>query len=128
LLQNHIIQTTEDGPEIVRIVQERAMSLGIEVSAKTVRRIKQGGGVSPAGSVAEVMGDGEEKGCEGGSIGPKLAGARIFLGKEELSGIAAILRGAALSSYLEVGEIELDSRPGEIVLRARVYEPEDEYE
>jgi hypothetical protein len=52
----------------------------------------------------------------------------LALGEEERSGIADILRRAAGASYLEVGELELLTRPGEISVRARVYEPEEEYE
>ena len=55
-------------------------------------------------------------------------GPVLTLGEEERSAIADILRRAAGASYLEVGEPELLARPGEISVRARVYEPEEEYE
>jgi hypothetical protein len=34
----------------------------------------------------------------------------------------------ARAAYMEVEDVRLESRPGEISLRARVYEPEEEYE
>jgi hypothetical protein len=52
----------------------------------------------------------------------------LALGEEERGGIADILRRAARASYLEVGDLEVGSRPGEVYVRARVYEPEEEYE
>jgi hypothetical protein len=52
----------------------------------------------------------------------------LLLGEEERGGIADILRRAATASYLELGEVELQARPGEISVRARVYQPEEEYE
>jgi hypothetical protein len=58
-----------------------------------------------------------------GGDGPVLA-----LGEREKAGIEDILREAARASYLEFAEIKLESRPGEISIRGRVYEPEEEYE
>ena len=55
-------------------------------------------------------------------------GPVLALGEEERGGIADILRRAARASYLELGELELEARPGEVSVRARVYEPEEEYE
>jgi hypothetical protein len=52
----------------------------------------------------------------------------LSLGEEESAGIADILRRAARAGYLEVDDLRFESRPGEISVRARVYEPEDEYE
>ena len=50
------------------------------------------------------------------------------LGRRKVRGIADILRRAARAGYLEVEDLRFESRPGEISLRARVYEPEEEYE
>ena len=50
------------------------------------------------------------------------------LGEEESARIEDILRRAARAWYVEVEELRFESRPGEISLRARVYEPEEEYE
>jgi hypothetical protein len=55
-------------------------------------------------------------------------GPVLRLGDEESAGIADILRRAALAGYLEVEDLRFVSRPGEISITARVYEPEDEYE
>jgi len=52
----------------------------------------------------------------------------LALDEEERGAGEAILRRAARASYLELGDLELQSRPGEISLRARVYEPEEDYE
>jgi hypothetical protein len=52
----------------------------------------------------------------------------LDLGEEESGRIADILRRAARAGYMEVDELRFESRPGEISLRARVYEPEEEYE
>ena len=52
----------------------------------------------------------------------------LALGEGEKAEIADILRRAARAGYLEVEELKIEARPGEVSLRARVYEPEDEYE
>ncbi len=52
----------------------------------------------------------------------------LAMGEEEKRGIEDILRRAARASYLEIGEFRLQSRPGEVSVWARIYEPEDEYE
>ena len=70
-----------------------------------------------------VVAGGGKKSRPGLGDGPVLA-----LGEEERGAVADILRRAARTSYLEVGEIKLEVRPGEICMRARVYEPEEEYE
>ena len=57
-----------------------------------------------------------------------LRGPVLRLGEEERAGIADILRRAARAGYLEVEDLRFESRPGEISIRARVYEPEEEYE
>jgi hypothetical protein len=52
----------------------------------------------------------------------------LTLGEDERGAVADILRRAARASYLEVGELRLESRPGEISVKAHVYEPEEDYE
>ncbi len=121
LLENHIIQW----PETTRRLREVAARLGLEVSLRTAQRVWRGE-IAPVSSVVVGRERTERSGrrARGGlRDGPLLA-----LGEEERSGIADILRRAARASYLEVGEFELRSRPGEISVRARVYEPEEEYE
>jgi hypothetical protein len=119
LLENHIIQS----PETTVGLRERAAGLGLELSLRTAQRVWRGE-TAPVGRV--VVGRGgamEERKKEGRRVGPVLA-----LGDEERSSIADILRRAATARYLELGELELSSRPGEVSVRARVYEPEEEYE
>jgi hypothetical protein len=121
LLKHHIIQW----PATTRRLREVATGLGLEVSLRTAQRVWRGE-IAPVGSVVvedEGAVRGERKAHGGVRDGPVLA-----LGEEESSGIADILRRAARASYLEVGEFELRTRPGEVSLRARVYEPEEEYE
>lgn len=105
------------------------MRLGLELSARSVRRVLRGevrpevavsGKDEALGSFApsmERLGDGRH------DVGPELR-----LGEEERAGIADILRRAAHAGYLEVEDLRFQSRPGEISIRARVYEPEEEYD
>jgi hypothetical protein len=121
LLDNHIIQR----PETVAGLRERANGLGLDVSLRTVQRVWRGE-VRPAGEVspAGASGVGREKVARRrGEEGPVLA-----VGEEERGAVADILRRAARASYLELGELQLESRPGEISVKARVYEPEEDYE
>ena len=121
LLNSHIIHSY-DGAASLR---EKALDLGLDVSLRTVQRVWRGE-VEPVSAVLPA-GDGEKVGERGKrrtlAVEPVLA-----LGDEERDGIADILRRAARASYLEVGELSLESRPGEISAKARVYEPEEEYE
>jgi hypothetical protein len=120
LLDNHIIRW----PASTSALGERARALGLEVSLRTAQRVWRGE-ISPVGPVAEgwkAVRAESERG-RGGGGGPVLV-----LGEEDKGGIADILRRAARAGYLELGDVELQSRPGEISVRARVYEPEDEYE
>ena len=121
LLLNRIIQPEQE----VEGLREVAVRLGLELSARSVRRVLRGE-VRPEEVVSgkdEVVGSFEpfkEKVSEGG---PELR-----LGEEESAGIADILRQAAHAGYLEVEDLRFQSRPGEISIKARVYEPEEEYE
>ena len=130
LLDNHIIQTNEveagAGGSFMGWLRGEAERLGLELSSRTVRRVISGE-VSAAGEV--VAGDGEDV-CMGrknkrrnGAGGPILT-----VGAEDMAQISAVLRRAARSSYLDLAEIEIERHPGEVVLRALVYEPEEEYE
>ena len=127
LLQNRIIQPSSDGPLGLKEGGER---LGLMVSLRTAQRIGRGQ-VAPARRVvvAEMRRQGGQGGCveeeDRSGFG---AEARLELEQEEISRIATILGEAARTRYLEVGEIEQESRAGEIVLRFRIYEPEEEYE
>ena len=122
LLHNHIIQTTEGSGGL----REEARRVGLRLSLRTVQRVCKGS-VRPAEPVA--VGGGEDRTVRGrgrggmGGVGPVLA-----LGEKEKAEIAAILGRAARAGYLEVDGLEAESRPGEVVLKARVYEPEEEYD
>jgi hypothetical protein len=98
------------------------VGLGLAVSLRTVQRVWRGE-VMPVGEVSPAK-VGMEKGVRRGSDdGPVLA-----VGEEEKGAVADILRRAARASYLEIGELQLESRPGEISVRARIYEPEEDFE
>ena len=122
LLHGHIIQQSGSASGL----REVAGGLGLDVSLRTAQRVWRGdvepvGAVQVGGERAPVKGREPRRGV--GGEGPLLA-----LGDEERGGIADILRRAARASYLELGDLELESRQGEISLRARVYEPEEDYE
>jgi hypothetical protein len=121
LLNNHIIPWPSTRGEL----GERATALGLEVSLRTAQRVWSGE-ISPVGRVADEEGRAVRSESEGGrGVGD---GPVLVIGEEDKRGIADILRRAARAGYLELGEVELRSRPGEISVRARIYEPEDEYE
>jgi hypothetical protein len=128
LLKDRIIRLDEptDGGRL----RQEAASLGLEVSLRTVQRVLAGE-VPAAEEVVSGSGDdrrafGREAGRgtrRSGSGGPILS-----VGAEDLAQISAVLRRAARSSYLDLEGLDVEKRPGEVVLRARVYEPEEEYE
>ncbi|MCA1715966.1 MAG: hypothetical protein LC781_03595 [Actinobacteria bacterium] len=74
----------------------------------------------------DVVGGAGEKPSVGGRDG--LEGPILSVEAEDLAGIRAVLERAAGASYLELAGIDVETRPGEVILRARVYEREDEYE
>jgi hypothetical protein len=121
LLKNYIIRQSQTTAELL----ERATGLGLEVSLRTVQRIQR----REIGAIRPIeLGD---RSARGRVREPRLqagAGPVLALGEEERRSIADILRRVARASYLEVGEFELEARPGEVSVRARVYEPEEEYE
>jgi hypothetical protein len=121
LLNNHIIPWPPTRGEL----GERATALGLEVSLRTAQRVWSGE-ISPVGRVADEEGRAvRSESVRGRGVGD---GPVLVIGEEDERGIADILRRAARAGYLELGEVELRSRPGEISVRARIYEPEDEYE
>ena len=117
------------------LVHQETEEVGIEVSGRTAQRVLSGN-VSAAVPVrlgAGVLGSRRsrpesrsEKGGRGS--GAQLPGERLSLEAEEISEIRAILERAARARYLEIEGFELGERPGEIYFKARVYEPEDEYD
>ena len=104
---------------------EAADGLGLGVSMRSVQRIVRGE-VSPLEGVSAREDIG---GSRARRTGKRVAGGPVLeLEEEESARIADILRRAARAGYLEIEDLRLESRPGEISLRARVYEPEEEYE
>ncbi len=110
-------------------IRQKAAGLGLRVSLRTVQRIVRGD-IPPVGVLGarrETWGRKREAVPEAGEQSAH-AGPALRLDGEAISQIAAILRRAARASYLEVGDLELEARPGEIRVRAQVYEPEEIYD
>jgi Histidine kinase-, DNA gyrase B-, and HSP90-like ATPase len=121
LLYHRIIPQQRDSAGL----REAAFGLGLGVSVRSVQRILRG----EVWPVEEVSGGERGEGLRGrGAVGRRDRGPVLELGEEESARIADILRRAARAGYMEVEELRFESRPGEISLRARVYEPEEEYE
>lgn len=123
LLRDRIIQKNE-----VREVWWRAGGLGLDLSSRTVRRVVSGS-VEPAGAVggAEDRASGRPAArASGGSPGGK--GPILRVGAEDLERVRRLLGELAGASYLELSGIDLKERPGEVVITARVKEPEGEYD
>jgi Histidine kinase-, DNA gyrase B-, and HSP90-like ATPase len=121
LLHDHIIPDQRESASL----REVASRLGLGVSVRSVQRILRGE-VRP---VEGISGEAGDEAPEGRRVGRRVDGGPVLeLGEEESARIADILRRAARAGYLEVEDLRLESRPGEISLRARVYEPEEEYE
>lgn len=129
LLQKHIIQLDEtdkgSSAKDIELVRGEATRFGLELSSRTVRRVVSGE-VPAAG---EVVAGGRGGRARRNNTRRNGAGGPILsVGAKELAEIRTVLRRAARSSYLDLAEIEFERRPGEVVLRAFVYEPEEEYE
>ena len=123
LLHHRIIHPKRGGGEL----REVAVGLGLDLSMRSVQRVLRGE-VRP---VEAFSGRDDVAGEAQGRVAQRVeegGGPMLRLGDEESAGIADILRRAALAGYLEVEDLRFVSRPGEISIRARVYEPEDEYE
>jgi hypothetical protein len=121
LLLHRIIQNERDSAGL----REAANGLGLGVSVRSVQRILRGE-VLP---IEDLSGGELGEGVRGRrAVGRRDRGPVLELREEESARIADILRRAARAGYMEVEELRFESRPGEISLRARVYEPEEEYE
>ena len=98
--------------------------IGLGLSVRTAQRVLRGE-VGPLRPVSAGEGRGVIRRGRGAAGG---GGPVLTLGDGEKAQIADILRRAARAGYLEVEELKIEARPGEVSMRARVYEPEDEYE
>ena len=150
LLKNHIIRSSTSGRQQAGRVREEALKLGLEVSLRTVQRILSGR-VPPAeefSAAAWTNGTGGTTHGNGYGVDPRASGGRseimprqpyqstsegylgpiLRVGAEDLAEIRSILRKAAGSSYLELEGLDVEARPGEVILTARIYEAEEEYE
>lgn len=130
LLKNHIIHqgVSGEGKGETGRLHELARGLGLELSLRTMQRVVAGRVPAANEVVADSLKDtGESTDLPGvgrnGSRGPILS-----MEAEDLAKIRTVLRSAARSSYLDLAGLEVEKRPGEVLLRARVYEPEEEYE
>ena len=120
LLAHRILHRDEE----IKRLGEAARDIGLEVSPRTVQRV-----VAGAVSVAdEVVADGDTvvKGRARRRTGTE--GPILSVGDEDLREIFAVLRRAARSSYLDIAGLDVEKLPGEVLLRAHIYEPEEEYE
>ena len=106
-------------------MREAALRLGLEVSLRTVQRIAN----EEVLAAEEVISGALVRHAGKRAAGRKGPGSPIlFVGEEDLAEIQATLRRAARSSYLDLARLDVERRPGEVVLRASIYEPEEEYE
>ena len=134
LIQHRIILSSQQSQSIegeARPVWEAALGLGLEVSLRTVHRVLAGH-ISAADEVGVSMVYGGGRGGAGRSVPLAVQegaqGPILSLGAEDLDEIRAVLVRAAGASFLELADLGVEARPGEVILRAHVYEREDEYE
>lgn len=123
LLYKHIIHARV-GSEGLR---EAAAGVGLDLSSRTVQRVIRGE-IPPARPVSVGDADDGPASRRRGRRAGVGRGPVLSVGGEDMAGIAAILSLAARAGYMEVDDLRIESRPGEILLKARVYEPEEEYE
>ncbi len=132
LLNHRIIQQVDEGVRATGLatgrLREAARGLGLEVSLRTVQRVVAG--EVPVAEEVVVSGLAGGLGAVApGRRRPKgVRGPILSVGADELAEIRAILRRVARSSYLDLEGLDIERRPGEVILIARIYEPEEEYE
>lgn len=126
LIKTHIIQKSDIGH-----LAHTCRRLGFDISQRTLQRIKRRD-IRPAFPIAvfeeAVSGSETLQSNEPAPYSFRTSSGSITLDRDERSQIIAILSRAARKSYLEVGELNVESRAGKIQLNAQLYEPEDEYE
>ncbi len=97
---------------------------------RTAQRVVAGS-VSPASPATgpEILGVGRDSRTQMRAARRVEAGAPILpVRGEDLDEIREVLRRVARSSYLDIAGFDIKTRPGEVILKAQVYEPEEEYE
>ncbi|WP_273845634.1 ATP-binding protein [Rubrobacter calidifluminis] len=128
LLQNRIILNSRDGK--TSAVLEEACSIGLKVSLRTVQRIMRGE-IDPARRISweEPGRRGRIKERDGADAELRTTTLpEVALDREEMERLRSLLSEAASARYARLESIEAESRPGILTLKARFYEPEDEYE
>lgn len=125
LLNNRIIQTEVKDSLSAGDLREAGVALGLVVSERTARRVLSGD-IRAASEVAAGVAEIRERVRAHGRIG--VGGPILDVGDEYIAQVRAVLHRAARASYLELEGLAVERRPGEVVLRARVYEPEGEYD
>lgn len=138
LLEDRIIQEwwgEDSGIGEAGRLREAALLLGLKVSLRTVQRVVAGvippaEEVGRSGTMAGAAGGGHVSGHaqprpvrRAGSKGPILS-----VEVEDLGEIQSILQRVARASYLDLAGLDVEARPGEVILKAQIYEPEEEYE
>jgi hypothetical protein len=122
LLKNRIIQKGRSS----KWLQEQGERLGLKVSSRTVLRV-----ISKEVPAAEEVAAGSP-GWRGPAVRAETrnmpSGPILSLSKEDLAEVAVVLRRAARSGYMGLAGLHVEGRPGEIIIKARLYEPEEEYE
>jgi len=126
LLKDRIIH--HESNQGTGLFRKTARELGLEVSLRTVQRVISGEILAASEVVGGAHRD-EGAATTGRAIRRNGSGGPILsLGAEDLADITDVLRRAARSSYLELAALDVEKRPGELVFRARIYEPEEDYE
>lgn len=130
LKKNHIIQRIEAREESKEALAEAAKRVGLEVSSKTAGRLLRGEIPAARRIFPELeRGSGGYRGLEGeGKAGAAFEFPTLNVREDERAEISAILGRIARASYLEVVDVKFESRPGEVSIKARIHEPEDEFE
>lgn len=128
LIKNRIIQQEQRGNS--KEVREAGFGLGLGVSLRTVQRILSGEieEARPLLPLASREGP-KARGARGEThTSTDRAGAGISLEAKEKGEIATILRRMVQARYLDMGELRVEVRPGEISFKAHIFDLEDEYE
>lgn len=126
LLLNKRIIPQSSAAELERWCQKR---MGAGLTRRTLQRVLSGqvalaerveAGAGSVIPVAERERDSVERFAA--------FGGKLYLEERDLAEIRAVMERAARESYLRIGELNFSAREGEIILKAQVYEAEEEYD